>query len=392
MGFGAIITTGDGFTPLADDVMRWIVEVRVEQELSKPTIYAIRFEDDLCEGNPVVAGRPQLQAGQVLGIFVKKADGYECLVHGPITRLRTSSMVGGTGSWVEVRGQDRRVEMDRVGVQATYTGKASAAAQRIISAYGHEADCEETRKEYSDGQNALNQRGTDLAFLEDIARKNNLELWLSYKSSFRPDSFAVTTTVNVKSSPTRTSSPGLSLPPMPPVLQAPGGTTLKVQPPPQECASVTRFDTHIDFERPGSAKGFAQTADNGETAEQTTNPADPPLGEDRADIVAVDGVERTALAPPVTDPDEHYLAQEALLTEAAWFVQVDCSSTLELLGFPPQPHQVVDVQYAGDRLSGPYQVMKATHIVNATDSYVDFKIRANGLRISSTAGLGGGLL
>ena len=94
--------------------------------------------------------------------------------------------------------------------------------------------------------------------------------------------------------------------------------------------------------------------------------------------MAVDGVERTALAPPVTDPDEHYLAQEALLTEAAWFVQVDCSATLELLGFPPQPHQVVDVQYAGDRLSGPYQVMKATHIVNAADTYVDFKIRANG--------------
>ncbi|WP_067809938.1 hypothetical protein [Nocardia beijingensis] len=380
MGFGAILTTGDDLSPLAEDVMRWIVEVRVEQELSKPTIYAVRFEDDLCEGNPVVAGRPELQANQVLGIFVSSDDGYECLVHGPITRLRTSSMVGGTGSWVEVHGQDRRVEMDRIGVQATWTGKASEAAQRVIEAYGYEADCEETRKEYSDGQNALNQRGTDLAFLEDIARKNNLELWLSYETSGRPDAFSVSTTVNVRSSPTRTSAPGLSLPLAPPVLRAPGGKVLRVQPPPDACASVTRFDTHVDFERPGAARGFAQTVDNGETSEQTTSPTDPTLGEERADIVAVDGVERTALAPPVTDPDEHYLAQEALLTEAAWFVQVDCSATLEQLGFPPQPHQIVDVQYAGERLSGPYQVMKATHIINAADSYVDFKIRANGLR------------
>ena len=387
MGFGAILTTGDRFSPLDEEVMRWIVEVRVEQELSKPTIYAIRFEDDLCEGNPVVAGRSELQANQVLGIFVGSGGGYECLVHGPITRLRTSSMVGGTGSWVEVRGQDRRVEMDRVGVQATWTGKASAAAERIISAYGYDADCEETRKEYSDGQNALNQRGTDLAFLEDIARKNNLELWLSYDTSGSPDSFSVTTTVNLRSSPTRTSAPGLSLPPAPPILQTASDTSLRVQPPPDICASVSRFDAHVDFERPGAARGFAQAADNGETAEQTTNPADPPLGEDRADIVEVDGVERTALAPPVTDPDEHYLAQEALLTEAAWFVQVDCSATLELLGFPPQPHQVVDVQYAGERLSGPYQVMKATHIINAADTYVDFKIRANGLGATS-----GGLL
>lgn len=388
MGFGAIITAGEGFRPLGEEVMRWIVEARVEQELSKPTIYAIRFEDDLCEGEPLVARRPELQAGQVLGIFVKNGDGYECLVHGPITRLRTSSMVGGAGSWVEVRGQDRRVEMDRVGVQATYTGRASAAAERIITAYGYDKDCEQTRKEYSEGQDALNQRGTDLAFLEDIARKNNLEFWLSYETSGSPDSLRVSTTVNLKSSPTRSAGTGPSLPPLPPVLQAPGGTVLKVQPPPEECASVTRFDAQVDFERPGAARGFAQAVDNGETAEQTTNPADPPLDGDRSDIVAIDGVQRTALAPPVTDPDEHYLAQEALLTEAAWFVSVDCSTTLEMLGFPPQPHQIVEVKYAGDRLSGPYQVMKATHVVNATDTFVDFKIRANGLRTpASTGGL-----
>lgn len=380
MGFGAILTTGDGFSCLDEEITRWVVEVRVEQELSKPTIYAIRFEDDLCEGNPLVAGRDELQASQVLGIFVRSGSGYECLVHGPITRLRTSSMVGGTGSWVEVRGQDRRIEMDRMAVQATWTGKASEAAERIISAYGYDDDCEETRKDYSDGQNTLNQRGTDLAFLEDIARKNNLELWLSYETSGTPDSFSVDTTVNMRSSPTRTSAPGLSLPPGPPILRAVGDATVRVQPPPDACASVTRFEAHIDFERPGAARGFAQSADSGEMAEHTTTPADPPLGDERSDIVAVDGVERIALAAPVTDPDEHYLAQEALLTEAAWFVQVDCSSTLELLGFPPQPHQVVDVQYAGDRLSGPYQVMKTTHIINATDSFVDFKIRANGLR------------
>lgn len=391
MGFGAVITTGERFSPLAEEAMRWIVEVRVEQELSKPTVYAIRFEDDLCDGDPIVARRPELQAGEILGIFVPDGNGYACLVHGPITRLRTSSMVGGTGSWVEVRGQDRRVEMDRVGVQATYTGKASAAAERIISAYGYDADCEETRTEYSDGKNALNQRGTDLAFLEDIARKNNLELWLSYDTVGAPHSFSVRTTVNMKSSPTRTSAPGL-LPPLPPVLKAPSGSELNVQPPPGQCASVTRFDTRIDFERPGAAAGFAQSADNGQTTRQSTTLADPPLASDRTDIVAVDGVERTALAPPVTDPDEQYLAQEALLTEAAWFVQVDCTGTLDLLGFPPQPHQIVDVRHAGERLSGPYQVMKATHIINAADTWIDFKIRANGLRTAGAAGLLGGLL
>ena len=36
-------------------------------------------------------------------------------------------MMGGPGSWVEIRGEDRRAEFARVGVQATYTGKLIGA-------------------------------------------------------------------------------------------------------------------------------------------------------------------------------------------------------------------------------------------------------------------------
>ena len=88
---------------------------------------------------------------------------------------------------------------------------------------------------------------------------------------------------------------------------------------------------------------------------------------------------RTALAPTITDQVEQDLAAQAQLTEAAWFVEVDCSSTLNLLGFPVLPHQVIDVRHAGTRLSGPYQVKTATHVINAADHFMDFKLRANGL-------------
>ena len=83
MGFGAVITSGAGFTPIDDAVMRRVSEVRVEQELSKPTAFAIRFEDDLADGDTIVANRAELQSNQPLGIFVKAGDTYECLVHGP---------------------------------------------------------------------------------------------------------------------------------------------------------------------------------------------------------------------------------------------------------------------------------------------------------------------
>jgi hypothetical protein len=364
------------------EIMRWIVEARIEQELSKPTIFAIRFADDLCNGDFEVANKDELKPNTLIGVFVRAGNTYSCLVHGPITQIRSSSRSGGTGSWIEVRGQDRRIEMDRVAVQATWPpGKASDAARHLLAAYKLTADCEETRKQYSDGTNALNQRGTDLAFLTDIARKNNLEFWISYKVAGTPDAFAVTPTGNVKSSPPRGAASS-GAPPLlsPPVLTPDAGLTITVQPPNGHCTTVTKFDTHIDFERPNAAKGFAQSVTDGAIQIQNATPPDATLGDGRKDIVTVDGVKREALTAPVTDPDEQPLAQQALLTEAAWFVDVECSSTLDLLGFAAEPHQIIDVQYAGPRLSGPYQVKKAVHVINAADHFIDFQMRANGLR------------
>ncbi len=380
MGFGAIITSGSEFRPLDEEVMRWVVEVRVEQELSKPTQFAIRFDDDVCGGDPLVANHRALRQNTLIAVFVTAGDDFECLVHGPITHVRTSSMVGGSGSWVEVRGLDRRVELDRIGVQASWTGKASDAARGLLTAHGLNADCEETRKYYSEGQHALNQRGTDLEFLESIARKNDLEFWLDYEVEGSPEAFSVVTNAHLKSSPPRPNAAAANLPPAPPVLRPAGGLEISVQPPAGECATVTRFDAQIDFERPSSARGTVQQAESGTTVLQSASPGDDALGEGRDAIVTVDGVVRTALGPPVTDPDEHHLAQQALLTEASWFVEVDCSTTLELLGFVAAPHQIVDVKHAGERLSGPYQVTKTTHVINATDHFIDFTIRANGLR------------
>ena len=375
MGFGAIITGGDAFTVL-EDIMPWIIEARVEMELSKATKFALRFEDDLCEGDPEVARNPALQSNQMIGVFVRVGEQLHCLVFGPITRIRTSSMVGGTGSWVEVHGEDLRVTMGRVGVQATWTGRASDAALAILGAYNIPGDVEQTTKVYEDAQNGLSQRATDLAFLEDIARRNVFEFWIDYEPSEVPGTGGIscTYTAHIKSSPPQPTVPG------PPVLVAPSDYVIDIHPPPDRCVKVTRFDARIDFERPNAARGFAQQAGSGEDVQTPGEEAVEPVTPDTATIREIDGVDRQALAPAVTDPDEQQLAERAMLTEAAWFVEVDCSSTLELIDFCVKPHMIVDVQHAGDRLTGAYQVKTATHVINAADHFIDFKLRANGLR------------
>lgn len=376
MGFGAIITRGEEFS-VVEDIMPWITEARVEMELSKASKFALRFEDDLCEGDPEVARHPALRSNEMIGIFVRLDEQLHCLVFGPITRIKTSSMVGGTGSWVEVHGEDRRVIMGRIGVQATWTGFASDAARSILDAYGFEHDVEDTTKEYADAQNGLSQRATDLAFLEEIARKNVLEFWIDYEPSEVPGTggIACTYTARIKSSP-----PGPFLNLTPPILAAPADNVINVHPPADQCIKVTRFDARIDYERPNAARGFAQQVETGEDVETPGEEDQEPTTPDWTSLREIDGVDRQELAPAVTDPEEQQLAERAMLNEAAWFVEVDCSSTLELLGICVKPHMIIDVQNAGTRLSGAYQVKTATHVINAADHFIDFKLRANGLR------------
>jgi hypothetical protein len=378
MGFGAIITSGEGFT-VVKDIMPWITEARVEMELSKPTKFALRFDDDICEGDPEVARNPALKSNEMIGIFVRVREELHCLVFGPITRVRTSSMVGGTGSWLEVHGEDRRVVMNRVGIQASWTGLASDAASAILAAYDITSEVEPTLKNYEDAQHCLSQRATDLAFLEDIARRNVLEFWLDYEPSEVPGTGGIscTYTARIKSSPPKG---GEFLVPGPPVLTADAGFVIDVQPPPDHCAKVTKFEAKVDYERPNAALGFGQAPGTGESVQTPGEDTIEPVTPDWTTLRQIDGVERTALAPAVTDPDEQQLAERAMLNEAAWFVEVDCSTTLALIDFCVKPHMIVDVQHAGDRLSGAYQVKTATHVINATDHFIDFKLRANGLR------------
>lgn len=376
MGFGLVVTTGEDRVVLPDRLAQWLVEARVEMELSAPTRFALRFEDDICGDEPAVEGADELSQGRHLGLFVLRDEELECLVYGPVTRVRSSSTLAGAGSWVEIHGEDRRVEMDRVGVQAVYTGRASAVAASILRAHGFEPDTQQTLIVHDEQDNQLSQRATDLVFLQDIARRNNMELWLSYgaQRAAGTDTIALTETANLRTSPTRTQAG--DAPSLPTLVPEPE-RVLKVNPPPDDCATVSRFEARIDYEKPAAAKGFAlSSAGDKRLVSQLVASAEPV---DPGKPVPLGDTEREAIPPPEPTPEEGRLAQDALVFEQSWFVEVDCSTTLDLAGFLLRPHQIVDVAHAGARLSGAYQVMAVTHVVTPTDHYMDCTIRANGL-------------
>ena len=55
MTFGAVLASGEQNDLLSEELMACITEVRVEQFLDRPTEFAVRFEEDLSDGEPRIA-------------------------------------------------------------------------------------------------------------------------------------------------------------------------------------------------------------------------------------------------------------------------------------------------------------------------------------------------
>src|SRR5207248_9962858 len=104
MGFGAIITSEDQNTPLSDDLLKWLVEARVEKELSAPTRFAIRFEDDTCGESLQVLKAKEIKPNTVMAILAPDCNKLACLVRGRVTQVRLAVMLGDDGYGVADRG------------------------------------------------------------------------------------------------------------------------------------------------------------------------------------------------------------------------------------------------------------------------------------------------
>src|SRR5262245_54091789 len=132
MGFGAIITSGEKNQLMREDLVDCITEVRVEQFLDRPTMFAIRFQEDFSGGQPRIQLAPELGCGEIIAVAVKAGDEIKCLARGPIIHREWSVTLGGPGSWYEIRGQDRRIELDRKRQRRSWAGLESNAAATIL--------------------------------------------------------------------------------------------------------------------------------------------------------------------------------------------------------------------------------------------------------------------
>ena len=397
MGFGAIIAAGEGNELLPERVLDCITEVRVEQSLDSPTRFAIRFQEDIVDGEPSIGTMPELQCGQMLAIAVQSGDTIgvqsddtiRCLVRGPITDVECSVTRGGPGSWYQVSGEDRRVEMDRQCVRRPWSGRASAAAETILSETFDRTQVAQTNLLYgaprsgaSQVSQTLNQRWTNAAFIRQIARQNNLQFWLEYDCQLNGldptrQSLEITETTNLKPSPPRPNGAAAAASPVELIQLVPTvAVALLVNVEPDRCRNVTTFNLTEKGERPNQ---FAGTAiDERDLQEHRTSASDPqPAIRPGGQGLMSNGVQRDVCITTAGNPTELQNRAESALTEAGWFVNATASTTAYMLGDVLMPHDVVEVEGLGSRHSGPYQVSAVTHVINSADHVMDIQLRRN---------------
>lgn len=389
MGFGAILASGENNNLLSDDLLDCITEVRVEQSLDDPTRFAIRFQEDLSDGEPRIRKAPELQCQQRITVAVQVGDAMKCLVRGPITHVKSSVMLGGPGSWYEVRGQDRRIEMDRQSVRRAWTGRASEAAGTILSSRFDQIDVQETRIVYGGQQvrgqpsaSTLNQRATDAAFLRQLARQNNLHFWIEYEcglNGLNPggQSLRVVEKANLKASPPRPKDAPAGPVPVDQITLVPTvAVKLRVNVEKEECQNVTAFDLTTDPERPNQFAGSA--VDDRDLSEPSTSVTDPQPSINAGGRRFGGCTEpRDVSITTAGNQDELNARAESALTEAGWFVEATASTTAYMLSGVLLPHDVIEVEGLGPVDSGPYQVKTVTHVINSSDHFMDIELRRN---------------
>jgi phage protein D len=350
MGLGAAITVG-GQTDDALNAASWI---EVHERVGEATMFRIRYDIDVGQGDIPQLGDSRYGAGRTLAVLVRAGDVTQCLVQGPLLGQHVHLEHGGTGSYLELRGADSTIAMDRVTQSAMWEDVTdSDVASTIVARYGYTPDVETTTTQHLTQKHALVQRESDLGFVRRLARRNGFCFWV------RADSSGIET-AHFRHFP-------LSDPPL---------ATLAIN---QADRKLDIIDLRWDVERP--VRVDAQQLDLSQKSVldgSSTSSSLRTLGS--ADLAAAGGGTDRAilLVAPADDVGDLQARATAALDDASWFIQGNCEITLETLGALVRAHGVVQLDGAGKRHSGNYAVTAVRHTIDPQRHLMEVSLARNG--------------
>ncbi|TVS00172.1 MAG: hypothetical protein EA406_01290 [Rhodospirillales bacterium] len=347
MGLG--VTIAAGMIPDPDLTQR-ATEVVVEERLGAPTRFAIVFPVDIVNGDLPFLADPRIGPGAT--VMIVGPDGQECLVRGIVHGHRISLVTGGEGSSVEVLGTDMSVALDReTKVTAWPNVTDGEAAMAILGQNALVPDVETTSSRHLMTQNVLVQRGTDLAFLRMLARRNGFLFWVT-------SSVLGIDTGHFK----------------PPPVAGEAATVLSIK---DQDSALSAIEITWDVERPTSAT--AHGLDLANKSSLTGSALQSPLAPQGAmPLAAIAPEPRTAMPAVVANDVGGLTARaESILAGDGFFITARCKTTPEAAGGVVRAHTLVTLDGAGTLHSGSYLVGSVSHRVSPTAHVMDLTLLRN---------------
>ena len=368
-------------------------EIRIRESVDQATECSVKFAVDICKTDYSFLNDERLQPGDdhLLTILVIVNGEATVLAHGLIVKRDVDLQEGGPGSSFEVQVRDRRVLMDRNSANfQRYSGRVDGIVQQILGQYGFELDVDiKNPTDYQRNNKTLNQTGSDLALLKQLAGQQDCQFWLSWQlerkgSSLIPGAssgFDIIEKANFKPSPPggRKGPAGLG----PKLLASPGATVLSLNAGDGK-STLLGFKANRDQESPNkSGRILRVDIDNRKIQRSRIDKPDVnPLGE-------------PPLAPPLESVvmsagniDEAQRRQNAALNDASWTIKASAESSAHALcGRLVRPHQIVSVTGAGQGDDGDYFVFSVEHQITPADHRMSLDLRRNAVGRGASGGL-----
>jgi len=352
MGLGIVVLVND--TP--DPQLAEATAVEVHEQMGEATTFSLKYPVTISGGDIPLLADSRLDAETELAILAGTGESIrslQSLVRGPVLGHQVRLVHGGGNCWLEVRGSDTSVRMDRESKTLQWSDVAdSDAATNILQRYYDTLDIEPTASGHYEAKHTLLQDESDLHFVRRLARRNGFLFWVTGEA-FGPE------TAHFR----------------PPPL---GGATEAEISINLDAPKIVALDISWDTERPTKIEcNQLNQSDKSSMSMAVSGPVLPELADKPISVILRD-MPSVILSAPVDDAGDLGSRGRGALVEAELFVRANCETTLATMGKLVRAHTVVEVKGAGTRYSGKYFVAGVRHIIDAEKHRMNIELVRNG--------------
>ena len=321
-------------------------------------------------------------AASLLGGSAGGNDGLVPIFDGYITAVDVNLGSDPNSSTLLARATDPGVLMSLEEKVTAFPNMAdSDIVQQIVSAYVDDVRVTATATVHQDTETTMMQRGSDIQFVRELARRNGMEFY------FEPD-------------PSSGSQIAWFQPPQ---LSGTIQPDLAIQF--GDASNLRSFSAKLNGLLPLSVK--AEQMDIGTASPNVTTVADTQLdllgaddsgglvGDPLGSLVTPQSTQAQMLllGTPTSDSTELNTEAQAVRDEAGWFITAKGEVNTDAYQAVLRPHRLVLVKGAGSLYSGKYYVTRVTHNLKRDGTYTqNFEARRNARGVDGSENFGSGSL